>query len=165
VTVKAEAPMIQTTTGEKSFSIDPEQAARLPLGNRSFIALLQLAPGVAVDQGSLTSQLETGGGGATRPTSRIGGGGQDNYMVDGLTTMDPGINRPSSRISAESISEVKVSTFGYGAEYGRSSGNQINAVTKSGTNQFRGALYDLERRSDGLFGIKALVTPTARRTS
>src|SRR4030095_1925900 len=115
-----------------------------------------LARGVAVSPGSLPSELETGAGGATRPTSRIGGGGQDNYMVDGLTTMDPGVTRPSSRISAESISEVKVSTFGYGAEYGRSSGNQINAVTKSGTNQFRGALYDLERRSDGLFGIKAL---------
>jgi len=55
----------------------------------------------------LTSQFDTGAGGATRPMSRIGGGGFDNYMVDGLTTMSSVINRPTARISAESISEVK----------------------------------------------------------
>jgi hypothetical protein len=156
VDVVAAQALIQAATGEKSFSIDPETAAALPLGNRSFIALLYLAPGVMVDQNSLTSQLETGGGGATRPTSRIGGGGQDNYMVDGVTNMDPGINRPAMRVSAESISEVRVATFGYQAEYGRSSGNQINAVTKSGSNQFHGSLYLLERKGKGLFGIGAL---------
>jgi len=47
------------------------------------------------------SICDTGAGGATRPTSRIGGGGFDNYMVDGLTTMSSGINRPTARISAE----------------------------------------------------------------
>jgi len=147
VEVRAEAVLLQTITGEKSYTIGPKQAAALPLGNRSFIAVLDLAPGVLVDQDSLTSQLETGTGGATRPTSRIGGGGQDNYMVDGLVTMSAGINRPSARISAESVSEVKVVTFGGQAEYGRSGGNQINAVTKSGTNEFHGSVYDLERHS------------------
>ena len=57
VTVKGEAPLIQAATGEKSFSIDPEQAAALPLGNRSYIALLLLAPGVNVDPSALASQL------------------------------------------------------------------------------------------------------------
>ena len=68
-------------------------------------------------------------------------------MVDGVTTMDPGVNRPASRISSEAISEIKVDTFGYQAEYGRAAGLQINAVTKSGTNQFRGSLYDVERHT------------------
>ena len=91
--------------------------------------------------------MTTGSANTTAPTSRIGGGGGDNYMIDGVTTMDPGVNRPATRISSEAISEVKVDTFGYQAEYGRSSGLQINAVTKSGTNQFRGSLYDVERHS------------------
>jgi hypothetical protein len=147
IDVKGESPLIQAATGEKSMSIDPEQAAALPLGNRSYIALLVLAPGVAVDPNSLASQLTTGSSQATAPTSRIGGGGGDNYMVDGVTTMDPGVNRPATRISSESVSEVKVDTFAYQAEYGRSSGLQINAVTKSGTNQFHGSLYDVERHS------------------
>jgi hypothetical protein len=148
VEVTSEGPaQLQTLTGEKSYTIEPKQAEALPVANRSYVSLIALVPGVALDEASLTSQLETGAGGASRPTSRIGGGGFDNYMVDGLTTMSSGINRPTARISAESISEVKVATFGYGAEYGRSSGNQINAVTKSGTNQFHGSLYDLERHS------------------
>ena len=147
VNVKGEAPLIQAATGEKSFSIDPEQAAALPLANRSYIALLLLAPGVNVDPSALASQLTTGSSQATAPTSRLGGGGGDNYMVDGVTTMDPGVNRPATRISSESVSEVKVDTFGYQAEYGRSSGLQINAVTKSGTNQFHGSFYDVERHS------------------
>ena len=147
IVVRGEAPLIQAATGEKSISIDPAMAAALPLNNRSYIALLVLAPGVNVDINSLQSQLQTGSSQATAPTSRIGGGGGDNYMVDGITTMDPGVNRPAARISSEAVSEIKVNTFGYQAEYGRSSGNQINAVTKSGTNQFRGSFYDVERHS------------------
>src|SRR5436190_10186604 len=148
VTVKGESPLVQTATGEKSFSIDPAMSAALPLNNRSYLALLVLAPGVNVDPNSLASQLTTGSANTNPPASRIGGGGDGNYMLDGVTTMDPGVNRPASRISSEAISEIKVDTFGYQAEYGRASGLQINAVTKSGTNQFHGALYDTERHSD-----------------
>ena len=148
VTVKGESPLVQTATGEKSLSIDPTLAAALPLSNRSYVALLVLAPGVSVDPNALASQLTTGSANTNPPATRIGGGGDGNFMVDGVTTMDPGVNRPASRISSEAISEVKVDTFGYQAEYGRASGLQINAVTKSGTNQFHGAFYDTERHSD-----------------
>ena len=51
-------------------------------------------------------------------------------------------------MNVESIAEVKVLTSSYQAEYGRSSGLQITAVTKSGTNRFRGSVYDVERNSD-----------------
>ena len=51
-------------------------------------------------------------------------------------------------MNVESIAEVKVLVSNYQAEYGRASGVQITAVTKSGTNRFRGSLYDVERNSD-----------------
>ena len=135
VTVMAETPMIQAASGERSFSINTDSVANLPLANRSYDALLALAPGVNSQPGNLT------------PATRLGGGGDGNYMLDGATAMDPGVNRPASRVSVEAIAEVKLVTSGYQAEYGRSSGLQINAVTKSGTNRFHGSLYDVERNS------------------
>ena len=91
--------------------------------NRSFADLASLAPGV------------TG-------TDRIGGGGGTNFMMDGVSTMDDGSNRLLMQLNPESIGEVKVLVSNYQAEYGRSSGLQITAVTKSGSNRFHGSLYD-----------------------
>ena len=134
VTVTGETPLVQAASGERSYTVSPETVANLPLANRGYDALLALAPGVVT------------GGGLT-PATRIGGGGDGNFMLDGATAMDPGVNRPATRVSVEAVAEVKLVTSTYQAEYGRSSGLQINAVTKSGTNQFRGSLYDVERDS------------------
>ncbi len=62
--------------------------------------------------------------------------------------MDTGNNGQMLNMNIESIAEVKVLTQGYQAEYGRSSGLQITAVTKSGTNRFRGSAYDVDTNSD-----------------
>ena len=90
----------------------------------------------------------TGGGGGQ--TGRLGGGGQDNIMMDGISIMDTGNNglMGGLNIPVDMIAEVKVLTSGYNAEYGRSSGLQISAVTRGGTNSFRGSVYDVERNSD-----------------
>ena len=69
-------------------------------------------------------------------------------MMDGISTMDTGNNGILLQMNVESIAEVKVLTSSYQAEYGRSSGLQITAVTKSGTNRFRGSVYSVFRDSD-----------------
>ena len=66
-------------------------------------------------------------------------------MMDGISAMDTGNNGTMLAMNIESIGEVKILTQGYQAEYGRSSGLQVTAVTKSGTNRFRGSVYDVER--------------------
>jgi hypothetical protein len=129
VTVKGETPVIQSSTGERSFTVSPEEVENLPLADRNFATLVSLAPGVD-------------------GTSRIGGGGATNFMMDGIGTMDTGSNRLLVAVNVASIAEVKVLTSSYQAEFGRSSGLQITAVTKSGTNRFRGTVYDVERNSD-----------------
>jgi hypothetical protein len=134
ITVQAELALVQAQTGERSFVVTTDEVENLPLFNRSFTELAALAPGVTVD-GNNTPQ-------------RIGGGGDANIMMDGVSTMDTGSNRPLLQMNIESIAEVKVLTSGYQAEYGRSSGVQVTAVTKSGTNRFRGSVYDIERNSD-----------------
>jgi hypothetical protein len=128
VTVTAETPLVQTQSGERSFTVTTESVQNLPLQGRTFEQLLSLAPGVVVTPGELN------------PATRAGGGGGANYMLDGATAMDPGINRPAARVSVEALEQVKLVTSSYQAEYARSAGLQINAVTKSGTNQFRGSL-------------------------
>jgi hypothetical protein len=129
VNVKGETPVIQSGSGERSFTVSPEEVEALPLADRNFATLASLAPGVD-------------------GTSRIGGGGATNFMMDGIGTMDTGSNRLLVAVNVSSIAEVKVLTSGYQAEYGRSSGLQITAVTKSGTNRFQGTAYDVERNSD-----------------
>jgi hypothetical protein len=130
VTFGTTYPLIQASSGERSFAITTSSVENLPISGRNFASLTQLTPGV------------------TGTTTRLGGGGQNNIMMDGVSTMDTGNNGQMLQMNVEAIAEVKVLTSGYQAEYGRSSGLQITAVTKSGTNSIRGSLYDVERDSD-----------------
>src|SRR5437660_2246650 len=108
VTVSGESPLIQSQSGERSFKVTTAEVENLPIGtNRNFASLTSLTPGV------------------TGTTTRIGGGGQNNIMMDGVSTMDTGNNGQLLQMNPEAISEVKVLTAGYQAEYGRSSGLQI----------------------------------------
>ncbi len=134
VDVRGEAPLIQSTTGERSFTVATDAVMSLPIATRNFTEFINLAPGV-VD-------------GNRAGDSASVGGGSNNFMMDGVGTMEPGSNRLMVAVNVESISEVKVLTSNYQAEYGRSSGLQVTAVTRSGTNRFRGSVYDVERNSD-----------------
>jgi hypothetical protein len=134
VNVQAESPMIQAQSGERSFAIATEQIQNLPVAHQNFTNFTSLTPGV----------VQTG---ASAGGTRLGGAGQNNIMMDGVSAMDTGNNGQMLSMNIESIAEVKILTQGYQAEYGRSSGLQITAVTKSGTNKFRGSAYDLQGNS------------------
>ena len=135
VNVTSEAPLIQASSGERSFAISTTEIENLPVPHTgSFTAFIAFVPGVR--------------GGANQNGARLGGVSQDNIMMDGISAMDTGNNGQMLQMNVESIAEVKVLTQGYQAEYGRSSGLQITAVTKSGTNRFRGSAYDIKINSD-----------------
>jgi hypothetical protein len=143
VTVTADAALVQAASGERSFTVATESVQNLPFANRNFAAVASLVPGVGgANMGGMSGVSAAGG------VTRIGGGGQNNIMMDGLSTMDTGNNGQNIQINTEGIAEVKVLAQGYQAEYGRSSGLQITAVTKSGTNRFHGSVYDIHRDSD-----------------
>src|SRR3954451_15905894 len=135
VTVAAEATLVQSQSGERSFAVTTAQIESLPIGRGNFTNLIAFTPGVK-------------NGGANQDGARLGGASQDNIMMDGISAMDTGNNGQMLNMNIESIGEIKILTQGYQAEYGRSSGLQITAVTKSGTNQFRGSAYDLLTDSD-----------------
>ncbi|MEO8070341.1 MAG: carboxypeptidase-like regulatory domain-containing protein [Acidobacteriota bacterium] len=120
---------LQSQSGDRAFTVSSEAVANLPIANRNFANLVSLAPGLA-------------------GTNRLGGGGQNNLIMDGVAAMDTGSNSQMLPLNVESIAEVKVFVSTYGAELGRSSGLQVVAVTKAGTNHFHGAIYDIQRDSD-----------------
>ena len=123
VIVKGEAPQVQSSSGERSFSVTTAEVTNLPIATRNFADLINLTPGVV-----------NGNRAGDSPST---GGGSNNFMMDGVSTMEPGSNRLMVAVNVESIAEVKVLTSSYQAEYGRSSGLQVTAVTKSGGNQFQ----------------------------
>ncbi|MGQ9633141.1 MAG: carboxypeptidase regulatory-like domain-containing protein [Bryobacteraceae bacterium] len=138
VTVVAEAPLLQTQSAERSQTVERAQVENIPLLNRVFTNLIATMPGV---------------GGSAQQPSRMGdsssyGGGNSNIMIDGVSTMDTGNNALMISVNTESIAEIKILVSGYQAEYGRSSGLQISAVTKSGSNNFHGSAF-LAMRSSG----------------
>ena len=123
VNVTAESPLVQAQSGERSFAVS-DRADREPADRAQQLHLVAaFTPGVVA-------------GGNSAGGTRLGGAGQNNIMMDGVSAMDTGNNGQMLNMNVESIAEVKVLTQGYQAEYGRSSGLQITAVTKSGTNQF-----------------------------
>ncbi|ADO69302.1 TonB-dependent receptor [Stigmatella aurantiaca] len=94
---------------------------------RSFESLAELAPGANADT------YGTSISGATSP--------ENQYIVDGVSVNDPGFGVNGSPLSIEFIGEVNVISGGYLPEYGRSTGGVVNAVTKSGSNEFHGSVF------------------------
>ena len=131
VTVKAESPLIQATSAERSFTVPTDSVQNLPFQNRGFTTLAALAPGVTGTTAQGTQNCMS-----------------SNIVMDGVSTMDTGSSGSALfNINVESIAEVKILESGYQAEYGLRSGLQVLAVTKSGTNQFRGSVYNVRRNS------------------
>ena len=135
VLVVAESPLVQTQSGERSYAVTSKQSENLPFARNNFTSLTAFTPGVV--------QTGNSAGG-----TRLGGAGQNNIMMDGISAMDTGNNGQMLNMNVDSIGEVKILTQGYQAEYGRSSGLQITAVTKGGSNRFRGSAYDIQTNSD-----------------
>lgn len=141
VTVTAEAPLVRTESGDRTFTATTEQVQELPFASHSFTAAAQLAPGTFNPPNSA---------GTTNDylIARVGAGRGDNVvMMDGASMMDTGSNRASVQVSSEAVAQVTVLTTGFQAEYGRAQGLIISAVSKTGTNKFRGSAFTYRRNS------------------
>lgn len=136
VTVSAEVTPVQTTSAENSGELDVHQIENELAVGRDFMALVRTIPGVVGDEGS--SSL----GGSTTPYVNGLRNVYNSANLDGISgTPRPGQHMDTSP-NLDSISEVKVLTSGYQAEYGEGAGGAvINVVTKSGTQQFHGTAY------------------------
>ena len=130
--------MIQSQTGERSYH------GRADAGGKPAELRAQFRVVRRARAGSGRTRVTPAGTNAA--ITRLGGG-TTNFLLDGVSNVDPGGNGQGLQLNMDAIAEVKVLSSAYQAEYGRSSGLQISGVTKSGTNQFHGSFYDLERNS------------------
>jgi len=144
VSVTAEAPPLQTQSAERSYAIEGQVVQNVAVNGRDFFGLAWLAPGVVVNGQSTPTgqQSQAMSANGQRPST-------NNVQIDGVTDIDTGNNGgPMVAISLDSIQEFKILTSNYQAEYGRSVGAQVSAVTKSGGRDFHGSAYALRRNSD-----------------
>lgn len=167
VTVTGEDLVVQDSpTGQTLIS--GTQVLEIPLQNRDFTKLLELAPGV-----SSSLDDETGFGLSNRFDVSINGMRRNaiNVFVDGVSNTDVGSNITLLSIpTIDSIKEFKVLTSNYTAEVGRSGGGTVTLVTKGGGNDFHGSIYDFARNDrfnantffNNRLGRRADGTPNAR---
>lgn len=148
VTVTAESiTQIQTETGEKSNTITAAQIENLSLVGRSSIELLRILPGVVAPDATDLQIVGFGSGANNTGAYSVNGlrGTNNNVSIDGSRVIDIGSNSGTIITpNNDMVQEVKVQTSNYAAEYG-SSGVQITATTKGGSNDYHGTLYTYAR--------------------
>ncbi len=141
VEVQAGALALDSETATVGQVITEKQITDLPLNGRNFLSLLFLGAG-AVEADGEQGSMRQGAGNAisimgSRPTS-------NNFMIDGTSNVDTALGTPAAILSIDALEEFKEQTKTYSAEYGFSA-NQINLVSKSGTNEFHGTLFGFMR--------------------
>src|SRR5215203_710064 len=149
VTVQGVTPLLSTESAVVGTVVDRNEMAKLPLAIRNWDDLLSLVPGVQSDR--YTEQAGGTSAGRTGGVSVHGNRSlQNNFLLDGVannsfSTNVQELTTQISRPSVDAISEFKVITSPYAAEYGWAPGASIVVNTKSGTNALRGTAYDFYR--------------------
>ena len=164
VEVTAVAPALQTDTSTLSGTLTEQAVQDLPLNGRNFIHLAQLTPGASEGnvQGFGTGTRPDD----RRPTSEITVNAQNdsvnNKTIDGMDNNEGVIGSIGVQPSIDAIQEVHVQTNLYTAEVGRTAGAAIDIITKSGTNNFHGSIYEF-LRNDKFDARSYFDTPTIGR--
>jgi hypothetical protein len=144
VEVTGEPPVIDTTTTQLGAVVGSREVTELPLNTRDTYQLLQLQPGV---QSQLGNDLFYGSDKPGVVTVNGGRGRSNNYSVNGGDGNDLFANLPAVQPSPDTIEEFRVITNSFDAEYGRNSGSVVNVVTKSGTNEYHGSIFEFFRNT------------------
>src|SRR5271167_708785 len=142
VEVSGAPPIIDTTTTQLGAVMTDRAVTELPLSSRNTYQLLQLQPGV---QSQLGADLFYGSDNPGVVSVNGGRGRSNNYTVNGGDGNDIFVNGPAIQPSPDAIDEFRVLTNTFDAEYGRNSGSVVNVVTKSGTNNVHGDVYEFFR--------------------
>lgn len=151
IIVSSEAEQLQTASSALGHVTNEEMVTNLPLVTRNYTQIIGLNPGVSTEVTNATA-LGRGTGGESNFSSGGGTVKSNNYQMDGVAIDDlqnsgdfsGGVAIPNP----DTIQEFKVQTGQYDATYGRNSGGNVNVITKGGTNEFHGTLFEYFRNED-----------------
>jgi outer membrane receptor protein involved in Fe transport len=145
VEVTADRSLINADAPDLSTNFNQKQIQDLPINGRHWTSFALLAPGVSTGDSNF-------GAVSVRGMSNL----QNNFLVDGsddnqaFDSVERGYSRVGYSTSQEAIQEFQVNTSNYSAQYGRAAGGGVNAITKSGSNEFHGSAFWYDR--DNQFG-------------
>jgi hypothetical protein len=152
VTVEAAPAQVETTSIELGTVINDTTIVNMPLNGRNWSDLMQLEPGVVAASDS------RGGNGHGNFATNGSQPDQNSYLINGTDNNDLPLNEVQVNPSTDAIAEFKMVTGTFNPEYGRNSGAVINAIIKSGSNNFHGDAFDFYR--DTAFNAKNFFQPT-----
>lgn len=149
VSVQANSSALQTASSVVSSTITQSAVQSVPLNGRNFVQLLQVQPGV--NQGPPNSLASGTRAVDKRQTASFSADGQpsilNNSMIDGADNNTRGTEDVAIRPALDAIEEISVQTNDYPASVGRTGGAVVNVITKSGTNQFHGDVFEYLRNN------------------
>ena len=149
ITVSAAPPILDTETSSIGTIVTTRSIQNLPLNVRDPLALISLTPGVVIGPNFGNGGGNDVGRNFFKSDFNVGAGrsGSQEILLDGAPDTTPDINRGIIDPPVDSVQEFKVQAQSYDAQFGRTSGAVINVITKSGTNDYHGVVYDFERHS------------------
>jgi len=154
VQVQTDAPDVQLASSDISAVVNATTVRELPLNGRSWTDLATLQPGVnrIQTQPDFSAGTDRGNRGFGQQLTISGARPQqNNYRLDGVSLNDYANGAPGSvlggSLGVDAIQEFSVLTSNYSAEYGKTSGGVVNAITRSGTNQIHGSAYEFIRNN------------------
>lgn len=145
VTVSSTTPLINTVSPELGTLIDSNKVTNLPINNRDFTQLVTLQGGVAAS--SVNGRNSFNLNGLSQWGLNITMDGTDASFAESSSFGDPSARSVLNTVSVDSIQEFRVLAGTFTAETGRASGGAVNIITRSGTNDFHGVLYEYFRNS------------------
>ncbi|HMF93799.1 MAG TPA: carboxypeptidase-like regulatory domain-containing protein, partial [Vicinamibacterales bacterium] len=145
-TVTGVSPLVETTNATVGTVIENRRIVELPLNGRNYLQLVALSPNVSADFAGPGQAGDRQGG--TRSNQQLSVSGQrrefNYYTLDGVDNTDVNFNTYIFQPSVDALEEFKVQTGVYSAEFGREA-SQVNVVTKSGTNNLHGTVFEFLR--------------------
>jgi hypothetical protein len=141
VTVRGDAAQVETRTGSLHQVIDSSRIVELPLNGRNPLQLQYLVAGSGGVVAAGQEENDTVSINGSRPNT-------NNYTLDGADNHDPYFNSPSVFPNPDALAEFSLETNSYGADRGRNAGAVMNAVTRSGTNELHGTLFEFVRNTE-----------------